>query len=42
MLIQRKQNIVPNKIGVFYIDNFWSVDSLNLNQYAPKINERFR
>ena len=37
-----KKNYVTNRIDVFYRDNFWSLDLLDLNDYEPKNNERYR
>ena len=37
-----KKNYATNKTDVYYIDNIWSLDILDLKDYGPKNNRGYR
>ena len=37
-----KKNYITNKTNVYYIDNIWSLDILDLKDYGPKNNRGYR
>ena len=37
-----KKNYATNKTDVFYIDNIWSLDILDLKDYGPENNRGYR
>ena len=37
-----KKNYDTNKTGVYYIDNIWSLDILDLKDYGPENNRGYR
>ena len=37
-----KKNYITNKIDVYYNDDSWSSDILDLNDYGPENNRRYR
>ena len=37
-----KKNYITNKIDIFHIDDTWSIDLLDLNDYGPKNNKGYR
>ena len=37
-----KKNYPTNKTDVYYIDDIWSLDILDLNDYGPKNNRGYR
>ena len=37
-----KKNYVTNKINIYHIDDTWSIDLLDLNDYGPKNNRGYR
>ena len=37
-----KKNYITNKTDVYYIDDIWSLDILDLKNYGPKNNRRYR
>ena len=37
-----KKSYPTNKTDVFYIDNFWSIDILDLKDYGPENNRAYR
>ena len=37
-----KQNYITNKTDVYYIDNIWSLDILDLKDYGPENNRNYR
>ena len=37
-----KKNYSTNKTDVYYVDNLWSLDILDLKDYGPEINRGFR
>ena len=38
----RKQNYITRKNDVFYVDNTWSVDIIDLKDYGPEKNRGYR
>ena len=38
----RKKNYITNKTNVYYIDDIWSLDILDLKDYGPKNNRGYR
>ena len=39
VLLIHQERMCCKKIDMFYIDNKWSVDSLDLNGSEPKVNK---
>ena len=37
-----KQNYSTNKTDVYYVDNIWSLDILDLKDYGPENNRGYR
>ena len=37
-----KKNYITNKINIYHIDDTWSIDLLDLNDYSPKNNKGYR
>ena len=37
-----KKNYITNKINIYHIDDTWSIDLLDLNDYGPKNNKGYR
>ena len=37
-----KKNYITNKINIYHIDDTWSIDLLDLNDYGPKNNRGYR
>ena len=37
-----KKSYATNKTDVFYIDNIWSLDVLDLKDYGPENNRKYR
>ena len=37
-----KKNYITNKTNVYYIDDIWSLDILDLKDYGPEINRGYR
>ena len=37
-----KKNYITNKTNVYYIDDIWSLDILDLKDYGPKNNKGYR
>ena len=37
-----KKNYITNKINIYHIDDTWSIDLLDLNDYGVKNNKGYR